>query len=132
VFCFSQALHLTKSQNADKSVEVQRTVQVVELEEANAQLCMELNAAQSKLSEVERHEQAMTSTYEDLKKDIVEVRSSHAAVVKEKMKCVKARRFQNSLLKKLAELHHDTEASVATLGGRCVEFPIDASVSDLF
>jgi uncharacterized protein YlxW (UPF0749 family) len=65
VFCFSQALHLTKSQNADKSVEVQRTVQVVELEEANAQLCMELNAAQSKLSEVEHHEQAMTSAYEE-------------------------------------------------------------------
>jgi hypothetical protein len=31
----------------------------------------------------------------------------------------------------LAELHHDTEASVAALGGRCVEFPTDAFISNL-
>jgi hypothetical protein len=49
-------LHLTKSQIADNSAEVQRTVRVAELEEANVQLCVELNAAQSKLLEVERRE----------------------------------------------------------------------------
>jgi chromosome segregation ATPase len=75
---------LAKSQSPEKSTEVQQTIRVAELEEANAQLCMELNAAQSKLLEVERHEQALTSTYEDLRKDFDEVRSLHAAVVKEK------------------------------------------------
>jgi chromosome segregation ATPase len=79
-------------------VEVQQVVRVAELEEANAQLRVELNAAQSKLSEVERREQAMTSAYEDLKKDFNEVRSSHGAMVKEKddldkMECEKVRRF---------------------------------------
>jgi chromosome segregation ATPase len=79
-------------------VEVQQVVRVAELEEANAQLRVELNAAQSKLSEVERREQAMTSAYEDLKKDFNEVRSSHGAMVKkkddlDKMECEKARRF---------------------------------------
>jgi hypothetical protein len=129
-------LHLTKSQIADNSAEVQRTVRVAELEEANVQLCVELNAAQSKLLEVERIEQAMNSAYEDLKKDFDEVRSLHVVVVKEKAnlektECEKARQFQNSLLKKLAELHRDTKASVVALEGRCVEFPADASVSDL-
>jgi hypothetical protein len=31
----------------------------------------------------------------------------------------------------LAELCRDTEASMVAVGGRCVEFPVDASVSDL-
>jgi hypothetical protein len=84
MFCFSQALHLTKSRIAKNSAEVEQTVRVVELEEASAQLRVELIAAQSKLSEVEHHEQALTSTYEDLKKDFDEVCSSHVAVVKEK------------------------------------------------
>jgi hypothetical protein len=97
---------------------------------------VELNAAQSKLLEVERREQAMTSAYEDLKKDFDEVRSLHVVVVKEKAnlektECEKARQFQNSLLKKLAKLHRDTEASVVALEGRYVEFPADASVSNL-
>jgi hypothetical protein len=56
MFCFSQALHLTKSRIAEKSGEVQQTVWVTELEEANAQLHVELNATQSKSSEVEHHE----------------------------------------------------------------------------
>jgi uncharacterized protein (UPF0210 family) len=84
MFCFSQALHLTKSRIAKKSAEVEQTVRVAELEEASAQLRVELIAAQSKLLEVEHHEQALTSTYEDLKKDFDEVCSSHVAVVKEK------------------------------------------------
>jgi ElaB/YqjD/DUF883 family membrane-anchored ribosome-binding protein len=78
----------------------------------------------------------MTSAYEDLKRDFNEMRSSHAAVVKEKADLEKTehekvRRFHNSLLKKLAELRGNTEASVAALGGRCVEFPSEAFVSDL-
>jgi hypothetical protein len=135
-FCFSQTLHLTKSRIDEKSAEVQQTVRVAELEEANAQLHVELNASQSKLSEVEHREHALTFAYEDLKKDFDEVRSSHVAMVKgkadlEKTEGEKVRRFQNSLLKKLAELCRDTEASVAALEGRCVEFLADASISEL-
>jgi ElaB/YqjD/DUF883 family membrane-anchored ribosome-binding protein len=127
---------LTKSRIVKKSAEMQQTVRMAELQETNAQLRAELNAAQSKLSEVEHHEQAMTSAYEDLKRDFNEMRSSHAAVVKEKADLEKTehekvRRFQNSLLKKLADLRGNTEASVAALWGRCVEFPYDAFVSDL-
>jgi hypothetical protein len=64
----------------------------------------------------------MTSAYEDLKEDFNEMRSWHAIVVQEKADLENTERqkawwFQNSLLKKLAELHHDTEASVAALGG---------------
>jgi hypothetical protein len=36
----------------------------------------------------------------------------------QKTKCMKLQWFQDSIRKKLAELRHDTEASVATLGGR--------------
>jgi hypothetical protein len=54
------------------------------LEEANAQLCTELIATQSKLPEVEHRKQAMNSSNEVLKKDFDEMHSSHAAVVKEK------------------------------------------------
>jgi hypothetical protein len=84
---FFQALHLTKSRIARK--------------EANAQLRMELNAAHSKMAEVEHREQALTSVYEDLKKDFNDVRYSHAAVVKEKNEPEKTerekeRRFWNS------------------------------------
>jgi hypothetical protein len=92
MFCFSQALHLTKSRIAEKSGEVQQTVWVTELEEANAQLHVELNATQSKSSEVEHHEQALTSTYEDLRKDIDDVHSLHAAVVKEEADLEKTER----------------------------------------
>jgi hypothetical protein len=125
-----------KSRIAKKSVEVQQTARMAELEEVNAQLRELLNTSRSKLSEAEHRERAMTSAYEDLKRDFDEMHSSHAAVVKEKadlekMEREKACHFQNSLLKKLAELHRDTEASVAALGGRCMEFPADASVSNL-
>jgi hypothetical protein len=78
----------------------------------------------------------MTSTYEDLKKDFDHLRSSHAAMVKEKANLEKRehekeQRFQNSLRKELAELWWFAEASVATLRGRRVEFPANASVSNL-
>jgi hypothetical protein len=56
---------------------------VAELEETNAQLRTELNAAQSNLLEVECREWAVTSYYEELK-DFDEMCSSHPAVVKEK------------------------------------------------
>jgi hypothetical protein len=64
----------------------------------------------------------MTSTYEDLKKDFDHLRSSHAAMVKEKANLEKRehekeQRFQNSLRKELAELWWFAEASVATLRG---------------
>jgi hypothetical protein len=59
---------LARSRIADKSVEVQQAIHVEELEEANAQLCVEPNAAQLKLAEVKCCELALTSTYGDLKK----------------------------------------------------------------
>jgi hypothetical protein len=71
-----------------------------------------------------------------LKMDFEDLRSSHAAVVAEKVevdktKRVKLQRFQDTLRKRLAELRCDTEASMAALGGRCAEFPANPSVSDL-
>jgi hypothetical protein len=60
-------LHLTRSQIAEKFVEVQQAACVEEMEKAKAQLRMELDAAQLKLAEVERRELALTSVYEDLK-----------------------------------------------------------------
>jgi hypothetical protein len=49
-------LDLRKSQIAEKSAVVQQNACVVELKEANAQLCARLNAAQSRLAEVEHRE----------------------------------------------------------------------------
>jgi hypothetical protein len=67
-----------KSKIVERSAEAQQVAHVAELEKANAQLRAELNAAwcklaeadatQSKLAEVEHHERALTSEYEDLKK----------------------------------------------------------------
>jgi hypothetical protein len=54
------------------------------LEEANAQLRAELNAAQSRLAEVEHHEQALTSDYEGLRRDFDNLRTSNDVIVKEK------------------------------------------------
>jgi hypothetical protein len=45
---------------------------------------------------------------------------------------VKLQQFQDSIRKKLAKLRRDTEASIATLGGRSAKFPIGASLSDFF
>jgi predicted nucleic acid-binding Zn-ribbon protein len=63
---------------------VQQNAHVVELEEAKAQLHAELNVAQSRLAEVEHHEQPLTSNYEGLRRDFDDLRTSHDAVVKEK------------------------------------------------
>jgi hypothetical protein len=89
---------------------------------------VELNAARSRLADVEHHEQALTSDYEGLRRDFDDLRTSHDAVVKEKadlekMECEKVQRFQKSLHNKLAELRVDMEATVATLGGQCMDFP---------
>jgi demethoxyubiquinone hydroxylase (CLK1/Coq7/Cat5 family) len=62
-------LYFTKSRIAERSVEAHQAACVAELEEANAQLRMELDVVQSKLAEVEHRERALTSEYEDLKKD---------------------------------------------------------------
>jgi hypothetical protein len=52
-------------------------------------------------------------------------------VLKEKAEIdAKVQQFQDSLHKRLAELRCETKVSMATLGGRCAEFPVDASVSD--
>jgi regulator of replication initiation timing len=77
--------------------------------EANFQLRMELDAAQSRLAEAECREHALTSDYEGLKKDFGDLRSSLAIVVKEKADLEKTERekaqwFLNSLRNKLAEL----------------------------
>jgi hypothetical protein len=72
-----------------------------------------------------------------LKKDLESARTTHDAVVRDKeevqkVKHVKLHWFQDSVRKKLAELRRDTVASVATLGGRSVEFPTSASLSNFF
>jgi hypothetical protein len=136
---------LTKSHIVERSVEARQVARVAELEKANAQLCMELDVARSKLvevdvvwsklAEVEHCEWTLTSEYEDLKNDFESLHISHDAVVREKAEVVKTervklQRFQDSLRKKLAELRCDTEASVATLKGRNTEFPTSASLSN--
>jgi hypothetical protein len=50
-------------------VEVQKSSRVAELEAANAQLCAELAAAKTRLAEVERREQALSSDYDGLCRD---------------------------------------------------------------
>jgi hypothetical protein len=102
VLFFPYALHLTKSRIAEKSAVVQQNARVVQLEEANAQLLEELDAAQSRLAEVEHHEHALTSDYEGLHRDFDDLRTLHDAIVKEKAdlektECEKAQWFQNSL-----------------------------------
>jgi hypothetical protein len=64
---------------------VQQNAHVVELEEAKAQLRVELNVAQSRLAEVEHHEQPLTSNYEGLSGDFDDLRTLHDVVVKEKL-----------------------------------------------
>jgi hypothetical protein len=76
---------LTKSRIAEKSMVLQQNAHVAELEEANARLLVELNIARSRLAEVEHREQALTSNYEDLRKDFDDLRTSHDAVVIEKV-----------------------------------------------
>jgi chromosome segregation ATPase len=65
---------------------------VAELEEANAQLLAELNAARSRLAEVEHHKQTLISDYEGLHRDFDDLRTSHDAIVKEKADLEKTER----------------------------------------
>jgi chromosome segregation ATPase len=100
---------------------------MAELEEANAQLRVELNAAQSRLAEVERREHALYSDYEGLHRDFDDLHTLHDAAVKEeadleKTEHEKAQQFQNSLCKKLTDLWVNMEATVVALGG-CLDFP---------
>jgi hypothetical protein len=85
-------LYLTKSRIAEKSTEAQQAARTAELEKANTQLCAELDAARSKLAEVEHRERALTSDYEGLKKDFESLCSSHDAVVREKAEVEKTER----------------------------------------
>jgi hypothetical protein len=128
---------LTKSQIAKKSMVVQQNARVAKLEEANAQLLTELNATRSRLAEVEHHEQALTSDYEGLCRDFDDLCTSHDTVVKqkadlEKTEREKARRFQNSLRKKLVELWIDMEATVDALGSDAWIFPPPTLLSPIF
>jgi hypothetical protein len=59
-------------------------VRVTELENANASLQAELEAARSMLAEVERCEWTLTSKNEGLKRDLEGVPSTHEAAVKDK------------------------------------------------
>jgi hypothetical protein len=113
-----QALRLTKSRIVWKAIEAQWATCVAKLENDNAQLRVELEIARSKLAEVEGRERALTSAYEEVKKDFNDLSSSHNAVLKEKAET------------DVEELRHETEVLVATLRGQCAVFPIDASVSD--
>jgi hypothetical protein len=91
----------------------------------------ELGVAHSKLAEVEGRERALTSAYEEVKKEFNDLSSLHDAVLKEKAEMdAKVQRFQDSLRKRLAELRRERKGSLAELEGRCAEFPTDASVSD--
>jgi chromosome segregation ATPase len=115
-------LHLTNSRIAEKSAVVQQNACMAELEEANSQLRVELNAAQSRLTEVEHREHALTSDYEGLRRDFDILCTSHDVIVKEKAdlektKREKAQRLQNLLRKKLAELRVNMEVTVTALGG---------------
>jgi hypothetical protein len=66
---FSQALHLTRAPISEKAAKVQQCSRVPELEKTNAQLCVELAAAHTKVVEVERRERALTSNYGSLCSD---------------------------------------------------------------
>jgi hypothetical protein len=80
---------LTKSQIAERSVEAWQIAHVAELEGVNAQLHTELDAAWSKLVEVDCHEQALTSENKGLKKDMENSRTAHDVVVKDKTEVLK-------------------------------------------
>jgi 23S rRNA A2030 N6-methylase RlmJ len=73
-----------KSRIAKRTAEAQQATHVAELEKANAQLRVDLDAAWSKLMEVEHREQDLTSLYEDHKKDFETMHTSHDAGVREK------------------------------------------------
>jgi hypothetical protein len=67
-----------------KSHNTQQVMRVTELEDANASLQVELEAARSKLAKVERRERTLTSENEGLKRDLEGAHSAHEAAVKDK------------------------------------------------
>jgi chromosome segregation ATPase len=69
---------------AAKSTEVQQSLCIAELEEANTQLRTELAAAHTKVAEVEHRERTLSSDYDGLRKDFDDLQTSHDAVVQEK------------------------------------------------
>jgi capsule polysaccharide export protein KpsE/RkpR len=71
-------LHLAKSQNT------QQVTCVAELEETNTMLQAKLEAARSRLAEVERRERTLTSENEGLKKDLGVARIARDVAVKDK------------------------------------------------
>jgi chromosome segregation ATPase len=84
LFPFHQALHLMRARIFEKAAEVQQCSCVAEQEETNTQLWAELAAAHTKVEEVERREQALTSDYAGLRSDFSELQTADAAVAKEK------------------------------------------------
>jgi regulator of replication initiation timing len=61
---------VTKSRIAGRLVEVRHVAHVAELEEVNAKLCTELDAARSKLMEIEHHGQILTFENKPLRKGL--------------------------------------------------------------
>jgi hypothetical protein len=69
-----------------KSTEVQQSVCIAELKEANAMLCVELAATHTKeVAEVEHCKRALSTDYDGLHKDFDDLRTLHVAVVQEKV-----------------------------------------------
>jgi hypothetical protein len=92
-----------------KSHNERQVARATELEGANASLRAELEAAHSKLAEVERRERTLTSENEGLKKDLVDARSAREGAVRDKelvreTEQLKLQRFQDSVRKRLTEL----------------------------
>jgi hypothetical protein len=89
------------------------------------------------VAEVECRDRSLTSYYDGLHRDFDDLQTSHAAVVKdranlENVERAKAQWFHNQLRKKLAELWHDMEESIAMLGGDAWIFSTtNATVSDM-
>jgi regulator of replication initiation timing len=105
-----------------KSHSARQVARATELEGANASLGAELEAARSRLVEVERHKRTLTSENEGLRKDFEDALCTHETTVKDKelvrqTKQSKLRHFQDSVHKRLPKLRRNMEASVFALGG---------------
>jgi hypothetical protein len=76
-----------------KSTEVQQSVCIAELKEANAMLRVELAAAHTKeVAEVEHCKRALSTDYDGLRKDFDDLWTLHVAVVQEKVDLEKMER----------------------------------------
>jgi pyridoxal biosynthesis lyase PdxS len=67
-----------------KSHSARQVARATELEGANASLRAELEAARSRLVEVERHKRTLTSENKGLKKDFEDALCTHETTVKDK------------------------------------------------